>query len=101
MKKKPNVLEYKDQGEDNNVLYLNQVKLVTKEGCKCVLGALMHAPSVKGDCNVLPDKPSCASGHFGVEFFFMAENCSCPTRPAIATYRRKLATRGNWRTDGS
>lgn len=39
------------------MLYLNQVKLVTKEGCKCVLGALMHAPSVKGDCNVLPDKP--------------------------------------------
>jgi hypothetical protein len=91
------------------VLYLNKVKLVTKEGCKCVLGALMHAPSVKGDCNVLPDKPSCASGHFGVEFFFYGRelllpdafcNCNLPTKTGERTARKFCPRyKGSYRTE--
>jgi hypothetical protein len=88
------------------VLYLNQVKLVTKDAKLQMRVGRINACAIgkrrlQRAAGQAIELQRCASGHFGVEFFFMAENCYCPTRPAIATYRRKLATRGNWRTNGS
>lgn len=65
------------------MLYLNQVKLVTKDAKLQMRVGRINACAIgkrrlQRAAGQAIELQRCASGHFGVEFFFMAENCFLP-----------------------